>query len=614
MDILARRGVRALIRDIESASLQSRDALEQLAHIAWDRRLRQFYELQGLDAVYICISKGGGLSAPQELVLAALGACENIASTQAKVMMSQDPSREARTTTWDAWASSEMLSFIITYIRERRSTAQTSTTAMALGVVYHLTNDPGISAQTLTMGLHTVCIDLLREAARDSMEIADSSPAWLAMQIINNLAMWPANKTFLLAAGTVDAIVSFSKISALSQGMRMAICTSLAYLIGSKEDKDNVLLVTEPDTIEHVVKALRATIRGHPYKDTHFSVWELLAALRNLARNDLNKPKLATKETLQLLLRSIGSKNLGEVELASATLLELSFNEAARSHLRSPSLYARQILSNLQRKFHGGVGRTIDQLRWALSQGRPLPSRHAHMHGEATAGHVMISYSWANKSTVVRLARQLQHAGLPVWIDVDQMTGSTVEAMAEAIENAAVVVIAVSHDYKESANCRLEAEYALKQRKPLVFMRLQRDYVPTGWLGLMQGEKFYYDISAGIAANTFARLTEELTRTVNVTPRASAGPGCIEVQGREVAALAVHDVQGWALEHGLGLAVVKTLADKSVDGQYLQELAGAVRDPALLSAAVSLQSGLQLPSLRDGLALARALQTVSECD
>lgn len=42
-----------------------------------------------------------------------------------------------------------------------------------------------------------------------------------------------------------------------------------------------------------------------------------------------------------------------------------------------------------------------------------------------------------------------------MWIDVERMGGSTLSAMAEAVENAAVVLICMSEKYKESPNCRL---------------------------------------------------------------------------------------------------------------------------------------------------------------
>ena len=42
-----------------------------------------------------------------------------------------------------------------------------------------------------------------------------------------------------------------------------------------------------------------------------------------------------------------------------------------------------------------------------------------------------------------------------MWIDVERMGGSTLSAMAEAVENAAVVLICMSEKYKQSPNCRL---------------------------------------------------------------------------------------------------------------------------------------------------------------
>lgn len=48
-----------------------------------------------------------------------------------------------------------------------------------------------------------------------------------------------------------------------------------------------------------------------------------------------------------------------------------------------------------------------------------------------------------------------QKEGVEVWIDVERMGGSTLSAMAEAVENAAVVLICMSEKYKQSPNCRL---------------------------------------------------------------------------------------------------------------------------------------------------------------
>ena len=74
--------------------------------------------------------------------------------------------------------------------------------------------------------------------------------------------------------------------------------------------------------------------------------------------------------------------------------------------------------------------------------------------------HIMISYCWAQQEIVLKVSARLKAAGYSVWIDVEQMRGSTIVAMAEAVEGAACLLVGMSRGYKESANCRLEANYA----------------------------------------------------------------------------------------------------------------------------------------------------------
>ena len=68
--------------------------------------------------------------------------------------------------------------------------------------------------------------------------------------------------------------------------------------------------------------------------------------------------------------------------------------------------------------------------------------------------HVMISYQWDVQRLVIQLKNKLQAEGYKVWMDIDEMGGSTLESMATAVENASVVLVCVSQKYKESPNCR----------------------------------------------------------------------------------------------------------------------------------------------------------------
>ncbi|ESO96616.1 hypothetical protein LOTGIDRAFT_69048, partial [Lottia gigantea] len=82
-----------------------------------------------------------------------------------------------------------------------------------------------------------------------------------------------------------------------------------------------------------------------------------------------------------------------------------------------------------------------------------------------------------------------------VWMDIDDMEGSTLQAMADAIENAEIVLICMSRKYKDSPNCRAEAEYAHQLRKKVIPLIMERGYRPDGWLGMILGAKLFYDFS-----------------------------------------------------------------------------------------------------------------------
>ena len=142
----------------------------------------------------------------------------------------------------------------------------------------------------------------------------------------------------------------------------------------------------------------------------------------------------------------------------------------------------------------------------------------------AVAEHVMLSYNWGHQSVIKRVNRALQRLGYVVWIDIEKMQGSIVEVMAAAVEGAAVMVYGVSRAYKESANCRLEAQYAFQQRKEMVPLMLEEGYQANGWLGMLLGVRLYYVFYGPVLANeaVFESKIEELCRELGDKGKASS--------------------------------------------------------------------------------------------
>ena len=61
------------------------------------------------------------------------------------------------------------------------------------------------------------------------------------------------------------------------------------------------------------------------------------------------------------------------------------------------------------------------------------------------------------QATIQRLNKSLIARAYVTWFDLTNMKGSTMDAMSDAIEGADVMLYGVSLRYKESANCRMEA-------------------------------------------------------------------------------------------------------------------------------------------------------------
>ena len=85
---------------------------------------------------------------------------------------------------------------------------------------------------------------------------------------------------------------------------------------------------------------------------------------------------------------------------------------------------------------------------------------------------------------------------------VGPMQGDTDDVMAKAVERSSFVIVFVSKRYKESANCRQEAQYARGREKrgrvKMLYVMTDAKYTSVsepeavdGWLGMMVGQQLW---------------------------------------------------------------------------------------------------------------------------
>ena len=86
--------------------------------------------------------------------------------------------------------------------------------------------------------------------------------------------------------------------------------------------------------------------------------------------------------------------------------------------------------------------------------------------------------------------------------------------MADAVEDAAVMCYGISQAYKESTNCRMEAQYAFQQQKDMVPLMMVEGYSANVWLGMMLGVCLWYGFYGVTLASegAFEAKVKELCR------------------------------------------------------------------------------------------------------
>lgn len=164
----------------------------------------------------------------------------------------------------------------------------------------------------------------------------------------------------------------------------------------------------------------------------------------------------------------------------------LSFDKHSKGQLIDANVI--ELLKSLPLE-HSGVRRGVEGALWNLEgSSRPQTS----IENQKPSGQVMISYSWYQKGRMRQLASHLKSLGFNVWVDIEQMEGSVLGKMAEAVESSSVIVIGLSSTYKDSQACRTEAEYAYKLKKEIVFVAAEDYFSPKGWLGALLGNHLWY--------------------------------------------------------------------------------------------------------------------------
>ncbi|XP_073254128.1 uncharacterized protein [Porites lutea] len=447
-----------------------------------------------------------------------------------------------------------------------------------LGVIQNFSDfHQGFCSACARAGIISMCFEIIKQIDAENSNWEEKDLRLIAIidssvGILHNISRRVRDRE--LFGNREQTLLYFAKknvptIAALS-------LLTLAYLV---DENTNHLILADENLLSFLITLLDEAWQSEDRRSTAlFSAKELAEGLSHLAINDANKNILGQNGIIPVLISVIKTSNEDE-EKASATraLWMLAFDDNNKKEIRQEE-GAMDILHQLQQSENPEVQKAAAGALWEI-EGKT--ARHLERI-ESTGNHVMISYQWDSQEVLVEVKNRLQASGYRVWMDLEQMGGSTLETMAKAVENSSVVLVCVSERYKESPNCRSEAEYTYKLGKDIIPLMMQRNYKPDGWLGMLLGTKFWIDFhSKHIVKTGVTKLIKELGgrgKDVDVTDGPSE-PVVQAVQADIVATLPSslgvstwtnEEVKQWLKEIGLEKVCKEDIS--RMNGQSLTDL------------------------------------------
>jgi hypothetical protein len=125
---------------------------------------------------------------------------------------------------------------------------------------------------------------------------------------------------------------------------------------------------------------------------------------------------------------------------------------------------------------------------------------------------IMISYNAASRDLCLKIKAELEKAGYKIWIDINEICGSSLDSMSNAVETSQFILMCVTEKYRQSLNCQAEAQYAFKLKKPVVPIIMQKGYENVGgWLGMIMSDKIYINFIKYTFEESIKRLLNQVS-------------------------------------------------------------------------------------------------------
>jgi hypothetical protein len=325
---------------------------------------------------------------------------------------------------------------------------------------------------------------------------------------------------------------------------------------------------------------------------TRTSIIVLLNGLYKILVNEKMKNDIYFNNELGKCLKVLLSLgNTFEIYFTLRLFAQLTFSEKIANDLANDKEFM-DILAELskitvedpdnenEKKVIKVINRLREEINWNLNK-----NKHSNAQTHENK-HIMVSYNTGSRDLCLKIKENLESSGFKVWIDVNDIHGSSLDAMAKAVEDSFCVLMCVTEKYRQSVNCQAEAQYAFKLNKKIIPLIMQKGYENVqGWLGIIMGDKIFINFTKYDHAECLRRLKQEvdscknimhIAKVAEVASTSSAPPIPVLVStlnsptNNDVENWGEAKVKEWFLANNLSLNIYESL--KPCNGQIIKQL------------------------------------------
>jgi hypothetical protein len=403
----------------------------------------------------------------------------------------------------------------------------------------------------------------------------NSLKRWQDLDIINvllrfiDILTWKAVK--ISAYGAIINIANDKQLETISGIQKSIEAFNDLLLFAVGEHKENIVYrdLREFKSEEKIVKKYLVQIINH--KKEPFSLTSVFLAFYRVAINDKIKLciyfDLKIKDSLKIILNN-GTPI--EIKYVLKLIAQLTFNEKIKNDLLLDKEFIdllKTLKINDEKSQEPVLKSVCKQIEWNLKEKivEKLP--------ETSTGHIMISYNFASRAICLEIKKKLESRGYKIWIDVEEIHGSSLDAMAKAVENSFCVLMCVTEKYRQSVNCQAEAQYAFRISKKIIPLIMQSGYETVrGWLGIIMGDKIYinfeefeFDVCIEKIIHEIRVSESNMGKSNSVISMNDIKPQLSKVSNNKFEKWSEENVKDWFVTNNLSLKIFEAFSPMNGD-------------------------------------------------